>query len=198
MMILNDEKFRLTEIAQGSETSFSYIYELYFPQIRRYVIKFVKSEEQADDLCQEIFLKVWDNRENLLSVVSFKAYLFVLARNHCFNFLKHAAVERALQDEITRSVLDLKNQTEDDLQTREYLQYIETVLTQIPERSRQIFELCRDNETSYNDAAKQLGISSSAVKKHMVRTMKHLKFSIRSEFGFSVSWAFVVSYISAI
>jgi len=197
-MILTDEKILLAEIANGNEKAFSPVYQSYFPEIRRYVLKFVKSEEYADDLCQEIFLKIWDNRENLPSIISFRAYIFVIARNHAFNFLKHAAVERTVQDEISKNAVQLKNYTDEELQTAEYLGYLDMVLSQIPARSREVFELCRENGNSYNDTAEQLGISNNAVKKHMVRTMKLLKFSVRKEFGFSVSLAGLISWIAAI
>ena len=194
-MILTDEKTLLTEISTGSEKAFSLIYERYFQQIRGYVLKFVKSEEHAEDICQEVFLMIWRSRENLVAINSFKAYIFTVARNQSFNFLKHAAVERSVQDEISKTTLQLTNYTEEEFQTAEYLQYMEMMLAKIPVRSREVFELCRENGNSYHDTAEQLGISNHAVKKHMVRTMKILKFSVLKEFGLSISW---VSFLSTI
>ena len=196
-MILIDENTLLTEIANGNEKAFSHLYEKYAPEIRRYVLKFVKSEEHADDICQEIFLKIWGSRETLVSINSFRAYIFIIARNHAFNFLKHAAVEKNVQDEISRRALQLKNETEEAVQTAEYFQYLEMMLSKIPERSREVFELCRENGNSYHETAEQLGISNNAVKKHMVRTMKLLKFSVRKEFGLSFTWMGFLSTIIA-
>ena len=196
-MILIDENTLLAEIANGDEKAFSLLYQKYAPEISKYVLKFVKSEGHAEDICQEIFLKIWGSRETLVSINSFKAYIFIIARNHSFNFLKHAAVEKTVQDEISRSALQLKNETEEEFQTAEYLQYLEIMLSKIPERSREVFELCRENGNSYNEAAEQLGISNNAVKKHMVKTMKLLKFSVRKEFGLSFTWLSLLSSILA-
>ncbi|PWJ55912.1 RNA polymerase sigma-70 factor (ECF subfamily) [Dyadobacter jejuensis] len=187
-MILIDEKKLLEQIALGNEKSFSTIYDFYYPEIRRYVLKFVKSDEYTEDLCQEIFLKVWDIRGNLVSIFSFRAYLFVLARNITFNFLKHAAMEKTVQEEIMRSSFVLNNYSEEEYQTTEYLEFIDRVLAQIPPRSREIFELCRVDGHTYKATAEQLGISNNAVKKHMIRTMKYLKNTILKEFGLSVTW----------
>ena len=196
-MILIDENTLMSEIANGNEKAFSRLYERYFPEIHRYVLKFVKSEEHADDICQEIFIKIWAGRETLISINSFKAYIFIIARNHSFNFLKHAAVEKTIQHEISRSILELKNETEEEFQTAEYLRYLEMMLSQMSVRSREVFELCRENGNSYNETAEQLGISNNAVKKHMVKTMKLLKFSVRKEFGLSFTWIGLFSSVFA-
>jgi RNA polymerase sigma-70 factor (family 1) len=186
-MTLTVEKDLLEEIARGNERAFSYLYVSYFQEIRGYVLKLVKSEEHSDDICQEIFLLIWRNKESLTEVSSFKAYIFTIARNRSFNFLKYAARERSVQHEISKKCLDLSNHIDEAFQTTEYIQYMEMMLTKMPLRSREVFELCRENGNSYKDAAAQLGISNHAVKKHMVRTMKHLKFSVLKEFGLAIS-----------
>ncbi|WP_025762360.1 RNA polymerase sigma factor [Dyadobacter tibetensis] len=197
-MILFDEKKLLEQIAIGNEKSFSTIYDFYYPEIRKYVLKFIKSDEYTEDICQEIFLKIWDIRVNLVSVYSFRAYLFVLARNITFNFLKHAAKEKTVQEEIMRSSFALLNTSEEEYQTIEYLEYIDNVLARIPPRSREIFKLCRVDGHSYKATAQQLGISDNAVKKHMIRTMKLLRHSVLKEFGLSITWIGITIELSAI
>jgi RNA polymerase sigma-70 factor (family 1) len=185
-MNLTVEKDLLEQISMGDERAFSNLYISYFQEIRGYVLKFVKSEAHAEDICQEIFLMIWRNRESLTAVASFKAYIFTIARNRSFNFLKYAARERSIQHEISMSFLPLYNHTDEAFQTTEYIQYMEMMLTKIPIRSREVFELCRENGNSYKETAAQLGISNHAVKKHMVRTMKHLRYSVLKEFGLCV------------
>ena len=106
-------------------------------------------------------------------------------------------MEKTIQHEISRSILELKNETEEEFQTAEYLRYLEMMLSQMSVRSREVFELCRENGNSYNETAEQLGISNNAVKKHMVKTMKLLKFSVRKEFGLSFTWIGLFSSVFA-
>ncbi|WAC13119.1 RNA polymerase sigma factor [Dyadobacter pollutisoli] len=192
-MILINERTLLLEITNGSERAFSTLYETYFGDLHRFVMRFVKVEEHAEDICQEVFIKIWNSRESMSEVQSFKAYLYVLAKNHSFNFLKHASVERALQDEILSHALQLTSATEEDFQNAEYLMYIEKILGQIPDRSREVYELCKENGNSYQMTAEQLGISRNAVKKHMVRTNKFLRLSVLKDFGISLSFAYIIS-----
>ena len=192
-MILINEHALLIEIANGSERAFGVLYETYSANLQKFVLKFVKVEEHAEDICQEVFIKIWNNRESLREVQSFKAYVYMVARNHSFNFLKHSSVERALQDEILSRSLQLKNATEEDIQNAEYLLYIEKIFSQIPDRSREVYELCKENGNSYQATAEQLGISRNAVKKHMVRTNKFLRFSVFKDFGISFFFAYIIS-----
>jgi RNA polymerase sigma-70 factor (family 1) len=188
-MVFNDEGTLLTKVSKGDEKAFACLYRRYFSEIKTYVLRYVKLEAHAEDICQEIFLIIWGKRNELVTIGSFRAFLFTMARNQAFNFLKHAAVERTVQEEIARNAGNLKNYTDEEFQTAEYLQYIDLMLARIPPRSREVFELCRENGNSYTDTAQQLGISSNAVKKHMVRTMKVLKLHVRKDFGLSFSLA---------
>lgn len=194
-MILINERTLLLEITNGSERAFGTLYEAYFADLHRFVMKFVKVEEHAEDICQEVFIKIWNNRESMSEVQSFKAYLYVLAKNHSFNFLKHASVEQALQVEILSHALQLTSATEEDIQNAEYLMYIEKIFSQIPDRSREVYELCKENGNSYQTTAEQLGISRNAVKKHMVRTNKFLRLSVFKDFGISFPFTYIISLL---
>lgn len=104
-----DENTLLNGISLGDRRAFDEIYNQYHSEIYKYVLKFVKSSDCAQDLCQEIFLKVWEKRENLADVRSFRAYLFTVSKNHIFDFLRHASVEQSAREEILNASRDLKN-----------------------------------------------------------------------------------------
>jgi len=180
-----DETILVNGISLGDRKAFDEIYNQYHSDIYKYTFKFVKSSDCAEDLCQEIFLKVWEKRENLADIRSFKAYLYTVAKNHIFDFLRRASVERSAREEIINASRELKNQVEDSIQSDEYHQHLQKVLNQMSPRNREVFKLCREMDQTYDEAAEVLGISRNAIKKHMVKTMKLLKCSAQKNFGLS-------------
>ncbi|WP_293688986.1 RNA polymerase sigma factor [Spirosoma sp. 48-14] len=174
-------------MSTGDEKAFRKLYDFYRPDLYRFVFKFIKSNELSNDICQEVFMKIWEDRWAIQEVSSFKSYLFTITKNHTFNMLKRAAVEDRIKGEVLRNYTVSKNDTEESLQAREYQQFLQRVLDTLPPQSREVFKLCRQQEKSYDEAAQILGISSSAIKKHMVRSMKVLKFAVEKDMGIAFS-----------
>ena len=174
---------------------FDEIYNLYYSEIHKYIFKFVKSDDYTDDLCQEVFIKVWEKRENLQHVQSVKAYLYTVAKNHVFDFLRHASVERNVREKILRNSGELHNQVDDTFQSEEYYRHLKAVLDIMSPRNKEVFKLCRDMDHTYDEAAAVLGISRNAIKKHMVTTMKLLKHSVEKNFGLSFNPLIILAVI---
>ena len=183
----NNEKELLLLLIAGEERGFEGLYNLYNRSIFNFIIKYVSSVPLAEDLTQEVFIKMWENRRQLKEVRSFKAYLFISARNHTLNNLKLVFRSEVAIGEVLSGFTDLRNDTEDDVLHKEYLQFLKETLNNLPERTREIFKLCREQEKSYDEVAKSLNISRNAVKNHMVRSMKFLSSSIKKEFGLSLT-----------
>lgn len=162
-------------MADGDEKAFGDLYNGYHTILYRFVLKFVKSPDLAEDLTQEVFINIWELRSGLTKIDSFRAYLFTAGRNHTLNFLKKASKENAAKGEILRHYNQLQENTEDKLLSEEYRKFIADVLNSLPPQTREIFRLCREQYKSYDEVAAILGISRNAVKKHMVRSHKTFK-----------------------
>jgi RNA polymerase sigma-70 factor (family 1) len=186
-MTFSNESILLNQISVGDEKAFNKLYDIYRPGIYRFIYKFIKSSELSNDICQEVFMKIWEERWAIQEINSFKSYLFTITKNHTFNVLKRAAVEDRIKGEVLRSYCVSKNDTEELLQVKEYQQFLQTVLDSLPPQSRAVFKLCRQQDKSYDEAAQILGVSSSAIKKHMVRSMKVIKFAVEKDMGIAFS-----------
>ncbi|OJV18076.1 MAG: hypothetical protein BGO21_14795 [Dyadobacter sp. 50-39] len=180
-----DETDLLKELALGDSKAFDEVYQHYHGEISRYIFKFVKSAEHTEDLCQEIFLKVWEKRETLPNLQSFRAYLFTVSKNRVLDFLRHAATERSAREEIIRASLQHASHVEEALQSEEYQHYLQKVLRELSPRDQEVFRLCREMEHTYDEAAEVLGISRNAIKKHMVKAVKFIKYAANKNFGLS-------------
>lgn len=175
------------KLVAGDESAFSELYERYSAQVYQYIKKFVHSTDLSEDLTQEIFIKIWQCKSKLGEVQSIKAYLFIMARNHTLNSLKKAMRSDVAMAEIVNSFVEERNETEEELLSKEYHEYLERELNALPARTREVFRFCRQQGKSYDEVAMELGISRNAVKNHMVASMKILGTSAKRDLGVSLS-----------
>lgn len=166
---------------------FELLYSTYYSSVNDFIRKYVYSATLAEDLTQEVFIKVWDHRKHLEDVVYLKTYIFTIAKNHTFTALKAIGKSRESLNNMVCEVPVSLNFADDDLQLKEYLDFINDVLNRIPLRSRIIFKLCREEGKSYAEVADSLGISKNAIKNHMVSTMKVLKNAVEDRFDVPLS-----------
>lgn len=180
--VLENEMELLQQAAAGDTNAFARLYNHYRSLVYRFIYKYLKSPQLTDDLTQEIFIKVWENKAALTDRQAFKSYLFTISRNHTFNFLKRAAIDTNAKSIILNSYTPTDS-PEADLQTKDYMEYLQNILATLTPQSREVFRLCRQEYKSYDEAAEILGISRSAVKKHMIKSMKTLGDAVKRDLG---------------
>lgn len=182
----------MQQLIAGDEYGFAGLYKLYSDSIRQFIRKYVNSLPLSEDLTQEVFIKIWENRSALSDVKSFKGYLFVTAKNHTLNSMKVIFRSEVAIGEVIGNFVHLRNDTEEQLLNKEYLMFLKNTLDSLPERTREIFKLCRDQEKTYEEVAKSLNISRNAVKNHMVQSMKVLRSAVKNEYGISLSLFLII------
>ena len=183
----HNEQYFLQQLIEGNERGFNKIYELHSRGVFRFIIKFVSSVPLAEDLTQEVFIKIWENRHRLENVQSFRSYLFITARNHTFNRLKEVFKSDVAITEVVSGFIQQRNATEDEIIDKEYLLFLKRTLNALPERTKEIFEQCREHGRTYDEVAAHLNISRNAVKNHMVHAMKVFRSSVEKELDILVS-----------
>lgn len=172
---LKNEDELLTRIARGDQRAFTEIFDFYQRYVYDYGRKLTKSEDQAGEIVQDVFLKIWLNREKLDEVKNFGAYLNRVVRNHSLNVIRKLA-----QD--ARSATQLKiNNPESENATDKILDYNESnrILTQAIEnlspQQRIAYTLCHMEGLKYDEAAKKMNVSSRTVQAHMHQALKHIR-----------------------
>lgn len=189
-----EEQQLLRAVASGDEHAFHELYAHHFPLIYGYVLKLVKVPALAEDVVQDIFLKIWEARAKLTGVRHFPAFLFTVARNHTFNVLE--SVTRS-QNAMATVVRHFQEQRDDDeVLSNDYRHFIDKALQRVPARSRDIFRKCREQGLSYEEVAREIGISRNAVKNHMVSTIRVLREAAYKELGISLGACALLFYCS--
>ncbi len=182
-----EQKDLLHRISKNDEDAFGELYRIYQPGMHDFFRRYVHADSLADDLCQELFIKLWNNRRQLAVIRELRPYLHVIARNLALNSLKRMAVSQRAMGELLRHYPVQQEATEQTVIDREYRELLDQVLSRLPRRSREIFMLCREQGKSYNEAASSLGISRNAIKNHMVSTLKVLKSFAEKQLGVTIT-----------
>lgn len=186
------DKNLVIDFYNGCEDAYEHIYRLYFHKIYMFVLRYVVCKDLAYDLTQDIFLKIWEKRDQLTHAKNFQSYLYCMAKNHTLDRLKHISVSKKAIKELA---LQYENQCKPlDIQyaEKEYFEFLKAEIIDLPERTRIIFKLCREEDKSYKEVAEELGISTDTVKYHMVKSMKTLKCKVSRYFGITIALIFLI------
>jgi RNA polymerase sigma-70 factor (family 1) len=170
-------------MAAGHEAAFECIYQYYHPKIYSYILSLVKSPQLAEDLQQEVFLKIWEARDKLPEIKTFGPYLFSVARNHTINVLRSVTRSQIVLSEILRH--SAEPCAGDEILDRDYDRFIQKVLLSLPPRTREIYRKCKEQGRTYEEVARELGISGNAVKRHMINSIKVLREATTKDLGLS-------------
>ena len=176
-MILHDEKILLLHVKEGSHESYRRLYNLWVSRLYAFVYHYVKSEEVADDIVQETFIRIWVNRETLNLEYSFKSYLFTIAYHFLLKELRRQLNNPLMEEYV--SFLDGCSTSDDEashpLEYDEFCQQLAEAKKLLQPRQREIFELNKENNLSVSEIAERLSISEQVVRNQLSGALKILR-----------------------
>ena len=167
------EKTKVEALCNGNHKAFEDIFIMYFRRVKVFIGGIIKSDADAEELAQDVFIKLWLNREQIDVTKSLNAYLYAIARNATFNYLKHRMVEQSYLFGY-EPVGDVDT-PEEIYFAREIKLLIEMTVTQMPAQRRGIYILSRDKGVSNEDIANQLNISKKTVENQLSLALKEIR-----------------------
>jgi RNA polymerase sigma-70 factor (ECF subfamily) len=164
-LILPCEKELLLKVANGDEHAFSELFNSYHQLLGTHIYRITDSVELAEEVVQDVFLKIWVSRETLTAVQNFKAYLFVISKNHALNCLRKLAKERVHQKNLEENALSLISENNPDLEV--YYSLLDEAIDHLPPQQQKVYLLSRHSRLKYDEIASQMGLSRETVKKYL-------------------------------
>lgn len=164
------------KIKEGDRGTFEKLFRQYYEGLHRFIWGYVQSKAVAEELVQDVFLSIWENREQITIRHSVKAYLFKMARNKSIDWLRRNEVEQKWKEEESahlksRHVPDASKRLHD----KRILKEVKQAIKSMPRRRREVFMLSRYEQMTYKEIAKTLDISVSTVETHMSRALDMLR-----------------------
>ena len=158
------------------EKTFEEAFKSNFKALHAYAYTIIQDEGMAEEMVQNVFLKLWENRDRMAIHTSLKAYLYRSVYHESLNYLKHKKVQRKYMEEAM--VEHKHNQAEVDEAANELHRHLKEALRQLPEKCRTVFQLSRFEELKYQEIADKLGISLKTVEAHMGKALKLLRLKL--------------------
>jgi len=163
----------LLRVASGDARAFEQLFYTWHHKIGAYVLGWTKSLLVAEEIVQDVFLKIWLNRETLHTIEKFENYLFILARNHTFNHLRKTALERVKQREWATH-FESDQEPAPAALSEEFLPVVELAIQQLPPQQQKVYILKRQQGMKYDEIAAQLGISPETARKHLAAALRNI------------------------
>jgi len=174
--------------------AFDIIYKKYSRRLYGFVFRYIKQEADTEEVVQEVFMKIWQSRENINIYSSFESFLFTIAHNATVNLLKKRATEQKYVEHV-KSLQRIEETYEltDEIQYNELNRKFQDLLNELTPRQKEIFQLSREEGLSNKEIAKKLGISVQTVKNHLVTTLSFFKTKLDN--GLLISGLFVSLFL---
>ena len=173
-----DEKDMLLHVAGGDEDAFERLFSLHHQQLGMYIYRLTNSMELAEEVVQDVFLKIWMNRADLEEVKNFKAYLFVISKNYALNCLRKVAKEYARYAQWDESVVNAM--AEEIGSEQKYYHLLDEAIDSLPTQQKKVYLLSKHERLKYSEISENLDISKETVKKYLKIAVASIKSHIQT------------------
>jgi RNA polymerase sigma-70 factor (family 1) len=183
LTVAYNEKELFSQIAAGNEAAFEKIFHTYNAKLLPFVSSITKNREVAEEVMQEVFLKLWLQRETLTQIENPAAWLVRLSSNLALNYLQHLAVHTKVVNRLKKETTPESATIEEDIDIKKVKQHIATAISSMPEKRQEIYRLSREQGLNRKQIADKLGVSESTVKNQMSSALKHIQEFIEKHYG---------------
>lgn len=164
----------LLRLKAGDELALQELMSRYKGPLAVSMSRLIKSREDIEELLQELFLRVWRNRDNL-DTERYRGYLYKIAENLVYDRLRKAAREKRLSVDYFTHIIEAYSHIEEGIFGKEMLEVLQRGIQQLPEQRRKVFELCKIEGKSYEEVSQLLSISVSTVNSHITNANASIK-----------------------
>jgi len=175
------EQAYLAALKNDDIKAFDNLFEEYGKRLYHFAYGYLKSKDDAEEIVQEVFLKVWRNRKQLKPDLSFKAYIFKIAYHQILEILKQINRRQAYRYEIIDESIFFNDDTNTRLNYQMLLEKVESLIQKLPSRQKEILLKRKKEGIPVKEIATQLGVSPKTVENHLTQALKSIKKDLGEE-----------------
>ncbi len=172
------DKALLDLLKSGDEMAFSEIYERFWPLLYRHARRFLKHNDEARDVVQEVFLLLWEKIPTLHIDISLNAYLFAAVRNRALNVIAHSKVKDEYIAAFERFIEEGEAIADHRLRNEEMARLIRMEIAALPPKMRRAFLLSRETELTYREIAEHLQVAENTIRKQISQAIQRLRMKL--------------------
>ena len=169
------EKELLRLVGEGNQPAFRVLYDCYQSKVYARALFLLKSVILAEDVLQEVMLKLWQHAPKLKQDTNLAAYLTTLTSNRSFQLLRRQVLEAKTNFDLGKDWREINNDTEEHILLADTKKVLKAGILLLPPQQKLVYELCHQDGLKYEEAARQLGLSTETVKSYMKLSLRFLR-----------------------
>jgi RNA polymerase sigma-70 factor (ECF subfamily) len=170
-----DESTLISLLKNDSEYAFQLLFEHYHNLVYKVSLLYVKSPTLAQDIVQDVFMKIWFQRKDLPDIVSFESWIYTLSRNLTINSVKKLAYEHKAKTTFNNLQTRFDDTTDHKIRNSQYNALLQQAIHELPEQQQKVYRLGKESGLSYEAIAQELSLSPLTVKTHMARALASIR-----------------------
>ena len=177
---MKTEREIVEDVKMGKAYAFDKLYEIYCTKLYYFAFSILKSSEDAEEVVQTTFLKIWERRQSIDSKYAFKSFVFTVAYNVIVDILRERLKEQKYREIILNKATANYNM-EESIEYGDLLDCVQQIVQELPPRKKEIFQLSREKHLSYSEIAEKLDISIKTVENSINYSLKFIKSRLGSD-----------------
>ena len=161
-------------MSKGDKKAYETMFRKFYSKVHRFVVMLLKNKDDADDVCQLIFLKIWNKREKFTEIKDFDSYLFILTKHTVINYISTKHIIPIDVDSIPDSYHSDSSPL-DDVEVKDTQLLIDMVVENLPRQRQMIYRMSREQHLKNEEIAQRLGIQKKTVENHLNLALKEIK-----------------------
>jgi RNA polymerase sigma-70 factor (family 1) len=176
---LYGEKEILLLVAQGNELAFEKLFNHYSNRIYSVALRLAHSTSIAEEVVQDVFLKIWSRRAGLTEIKDFSAYLYTVAKNEVYQMLHRLARQQQVAEESEAEREPYHNETDLFVLSRDYERLLVQAVDKLPPQQKKIYQLMKEQGLKREETARLLNLHPETVKTHLAQAMRNIRASLK-------------------
>jgi len=177
------DKFNLSrivnELSKDNDSSLEELFNYYYPRLFSFSKSFFKIEDGIDDILQEVFLKIWQNRKSIKNTATFNSFIFTITRNLLLNELRSRLNNQNIKEEVSKLSVAPEYSLMEQIEYQDLKEKVDNIVNELPKRTKEIFVLSRTEGLSHKEIAEKLKISTKTIEYHITLAVRFLKNKLK-------------------
>lgn len=171
----------VASLKEGSEKAFELIYDRIANRIYLFILKKVGSKETAEEIMQEVFVALWNNRNSIDVDSSLDPYLFKIAKNKIFSFMRSEHVRKKYAAEFSLFMQRYRdNSLEELMDVKDLHQVLHEKIAELPDKCQTAFRMSRMEHATISQIAERMNISTRTVENYITQALRHLRTNLNA------------------
>jgi RNA polymerase sigma-70 factor (family 1) len=175
MKQIENEVLLIRRFKNGDSKVFEILFEKHHRKLYSFLFRLMKSKEDAEEIVQDTFIKIWERRAEFEEGYPFESFLFKIAKNSFLNATRKKINRRVVEDNLYTFSDILENSTEDYIIFKETREMIDLVINSLPPKRKEIFILSKIEGLSRKEIAEKMGVSIITVDGQLLKANRHLR-----------------------